>query len=76
MGHLLLLIYLDQTNITYREYDELLRGVPIEQLYYLLLTTDEKWWSYLSMDLRDYRADVYNDKPFQWLQTEIEKANL
>lgn len=75
MGHLLLLIYLDQTNITYREYDELLRGVPIEQLYYLLLTTDEKWWSYLSMDLRDYRADVYNDKPFQWLQTEIEKAN-
>lgn len=70
-----LLIYFDQANIAYREYDELLKRVPIEQLYYLLLTTEKKWWPYLSMDLRDYRADVYNDRPFQWLKTKIEKAD-
>lgn len=70
-----LLIYFDQANIAYREYDELLKRVPIEQLYYLFLTTEKKWWPYLSMDLRDYRADVYNDRPFQWLKTEIEKAD-
>ena len=70
-----LLIYFDQLDIADLEYDELLRSISIEQLYYLLLTTEKKWWPYLHMDLWDFRADVYNDRPFQWLKTEIEKTD-
>ena len=70
MAHVLLVAYQDRVDE-----QDILKNIAIEQLYFLLLTTEKKWWPYLSMNLQDYRADVYNDRSFQWLKAEIEKTD-
>lgn len=60
MAHVLLVAYQDRVDE-----QDILKNIAIEQLYFLLLTTEKKWWPYLSMNLQDYRADVYNDRSFQ-----------